>query len=294
MRVYADGAPRGADDGYRCELIPGVRSSQDARRLASEVAFAGARLAELGGDPPGAYGDAARLARGGELERAIWICLLCAYLCPLQGPDPFAGIEMALQASQGEPSAIGLQGVPLGPRTSHDASRGSATLEAYLGWARRAGSQAAAIGGDPSWSPQRRFERTFERLAIPGLSRAARFELLTLLGRLGLQPLSADSLHLAAAESSVKIGSARHASASRAAGDSVVLAAKRVFGIGDALNLERRVAHLADACGAPIEALELALLNWSAAERLTLGARDGIGDEGLLRATLHALRLPPD
>ncbi len=309
MRVYVDGAPRGVDDGYRSELIPGVSSSVDARRLAEEIAFAGARLAELaGGDPPGPYGQARRLARDGETERAIWICFLCAYLCPLAGaePEPFAGIEAALAASQGQPAAIDLDGVPLGPRSSHDPARGSETLRAYMSFLARAGSQAAAIEGDPDWSPQRRFARIFERLAMPGLSRVARFELLTLLGALGVQRLSADSLHLAAAETAARpggaasaaapghAGAAGHGIAARAAGDPVLLAAKRVFGIGDAFNLERRATSLADACGAPLESLDLALYNWSAAERATLGAGERLSDLEILSATLAALRLPPD
>ena len=61
------------------------------------------------------------------------------------------------------------------------------------------GTQAAAFTGDPAWSPERRFERLFERLALPGFARAGRYELLVTLGRLGLYELTPDSLHLAAA-----------------------------------------------------------------------------------------------
>ena len=51
-------------------------------------------------------------------------------------------------------------------------------IAAYRQWAERAGSQAAGFAGEADWSPQRRFARVFERLALPGLSRATRFELL--------------------------------------------------------------------------------------------------------------------
>ena len=36
---------RAADDGYEHELVPGLRSSVDAGRLADEMAFSAARLA---------------------------------------------------------------------------------------------------------------------------------------------------------------------------------------------------------------------------------------------------------
>src|SRR4051794_22927427 len=61
---------RGVDDGYRTDLAPGLRSSADAARLAEEVGFAAARLARLGGDPPGLYAEAA-LDR--DPEEAIWL-----------------------------------------------------------------------------------------------------------------------------------------------------------------------------------------------------------------------------
>src|SRR5260370_24077859 len=51
-----------------------------------------------------------------------------------------------------------------------------------------------------SWPPDRRFARLFERLALPGLSRAARYELLASLGRLEIYDLSSDSLQLRSEE----------------------------------------------------------------------------------------------
>ena len=46
----------------------------------------------------------------------------------------------------------------------------------------RAGSQAAAFTGETAWTPERRFARVFERMALPGLHRDARFDLLVTLG----------------------------------------------------------------------------------------------------------------
>ena len=96
LRVYSDGAPRGEDDGYRCALVPGLHNSQEAQRLAQEIAFSCARLAILEESPPGLY---AEVREQGSWERATWMCFLIAYLSPLQGDTPFLGIRKALRAS---------------------------------------------------------------------------------------------------------------------------------------------------------------------------------------------------
>jgi len=148
-----------------------------------------------------------------------------------------------------------LDGVECGPRTAHDPSRGDRTLAAYRTWAARAGSQAAAFTGDAAWPPERRFARAFERLSLPGLHRDARFDLLVTLGRLGVYDLRAGSLALGGV-------------------NDVTVGAKRAFGIGDPLLLERRASDLAGACGLPLEALDLGLHNWQRGERATLGLGD--------------------
>ncbi len=254
---------RAEEDGYSSELVPGVRASADARRLAQEVAFASSRLLALGSDPPGLYGEARALAAS-DLEQASWICFLIAYLSPTEGEgDPFAAIRAVLERAPFGGELPDLDGVALGPRSSHEPARGAATLLAYRQWVQRSGgpqeTQAAALVGDPAWTPQRRFGRLFERLALPGMGRTGRYELLVTLGRLGLFELRADSLQLAGA---------RGASGAE---DAATLAAKRVFGIGDPLLLERRAAALAEAIAVPVEALDLALANWGSGERATLG-----------------------
>jgi hypothetical protein len=250
---------RAADDGYEHELLPGLRSSVDAGRLADELAFSANRLDELAHDPPGLYAD---VALASDPEEAAWLAFLIAYLSPLNGDDPWAGIAAARTSwASGELPA--LDEVPLGPRTAHSPARGAAALVAYRAFAERAGSQAAAFTGDPSWPEQRRFDRAFERLSLPGFGRAARYELLILLGRLGVFALRPWSLQLGAD-----------------ALDPTVVASKRALGIGDPLLLQRRAGELAGATGVPIEALDLALTNWQRNdERITAGATVGAESE---------------
>lgn len=258
---------RAVEDGYSSPLVPGLRASADAQRLADELSFSSARLASLAAAPPGAYEQALDAAAGGDLDRASWIAFVLAYLSPAEDADPFAGVEAVLAAAP-DPGAVTrelaglLDEVPRGPRSSHRPGSGTRTLEAYAQWAERSGGQSAAFAGEPGWSPERRFARVFERLALPGLHRGARYELLVSLGRLGVYEERAESLHL---------GTARGAAGGE---DEAALAAKRVFGIGDPLLLDRRAITLAEAAGVPLEALDLALFNWSrpaGAGRATLG-----------------------
>ncbi len=110
VRIHREG--RAEDDGYRSELVPGLRASADALRLVEEIAFSSGRLLALAAEPPGLYGEARALA-GEDLERATWMCFLIVYLCPLEGEDPFAGIRAALASAPGE--LPDLDGIPLGP-----------------------------------------------------------------------------------------------------------------------------------------------------------------------------------
>jgi Alpha-glutamyl/putrescinyl thymine pyrophosphorylase clade 3 len=286
LRVYADGAARQSDDGYRSELVPGLRSSEDARRLAEELAFAYARLAAIVTAPPGAYAIASDLGRRGELERATLLCFLIAYLSPDESDAPFASIETALaELDESGPEGVELDALRRGPRSSYRHGDGARALEGYRAWVQRSGSAEAAFTGDAEWSAERRFARVFERLTIPSFSRIGRFELLVLLGSLEIYELEADSLHLSAGTGpSAALGA-------DPAGEPVLVAAKRVFGIGDPLTLERRARALADACGTGIDALDLALYNWAAPQRATLGIAAPADDLGAERAALDALGL---
>lgn len=243
---------RAADDGYRHELVPGLKSTADARRLAEEFAFSAARLAELATDPPVGY---AAVATADDPEQALWIAFLIAYLGPLEGDAAFAAIDAAVtEWASGE--LPDLREAKLGPRTSHDPARGDRTLVAYRAWAERSGGQLAGLAGEETWSPERRFSRAFERLGtLPGFARGPRFDLLVTLGRLGVLDVRAESLHYG--------------------DDQMAIGGKRVFGIADLFLLEKRSAELADAVGVPLEALDLALHNWSRPPqgRATMGSR---------------------
>ncbi len=194
----------------------GLKSSVDAGRLAEEIAFAEHRLRVLEHEPPGLYLEVADPA--GAIEERSWLAFLIAYLCPLEEEDPFAEIARVRTtwASEEMPN---LDEVRTGPRTAHDPSRGTRTLDAYRVWAARSGSQAAAFGGDAGWTAERRFARVFERLALPGLHRDARFDLLVTLGRLGVYEMQGGSLALGGS-------------------DDVTVGAKRALGIGDPMLLE--------------------------------------------------------
>jgi hypothetical protein len=227
----------------------------DAERLAEELAFAVARLDALVTEPPGLY---AEVAAGGDLEERTWLAFQIAFACPLDAAEseaesePFAGIREARRSwASGEAPA--LQAGQAGPRNGGDAARGARTSAAYRSWAQRLGSQAAGIGGDAAWSPQRRFDRVCERLGtLASMDRAPRYDMLVTLGRLGVYELVPDRLHLGGS-------------------DPVTLAAKRILGIGDPLLLERRAAELAQTAGVPIEALDLGFFNWERGARFTGG-----------------------
>jgi hypothetical protein len=261
---------RSADDGYQNRLVPGLRSSVDAEHLAEELAFASTRLAVLEHDPPGLYADVANAQ--GDVEERTWLAFLIAYISPLDSEDPFASIREARSSrASGEPPS--LEGIELGPRTAHDPARGIQTVDAYQAWAARAGSQEAAFTGEGAWTPERRFARVFERLALPGFHRDARFDLLVTLGRLGVYDLRGGALQFG--------------------GDNeVTVAAKRALGIGDTMLLERRAAELAAACGLPLEALDVGLYNWDQGSRSTLGLDpDAEPDPDVLEAARAALGL---
>lgn len=261
---------RGADDGFQSRLVPGLRSSEDAERLAEEIAFATRRLKAIETEPEGLW---LSLADGSsDIEERTWLAFLIAYIGPADSDEPFAAIDGARTtwASGENPD---WEGVEAGPRGAFDPERSEATLAAYRAWAERAGSQAAAFTGESAWTPERRFERVYERLALPGMTRDARFELLVLLGRSGVYELRAGKLALSGE-------------------NEATWAAKRGLGIGDPLLLERRAADLAAACGAPLEALDLAFYNWGSGKRTGAGlALDSEPDADVLAQAQDALGL---
>jgi len=213
---------RATDDGYRNRLVPGLRATADAERFAAALLIGAERL-----EPPGPY---AAVATEPDAEQAAWLAFLLALAGPddperqaavLEDPPPFAGDAV--------PEALAAHG---------------RTIAAYRIWAERAGSQVTGLTGEPDWSPQRRFARVYERLALPGFSRAARYELLVALGAGGRIALVPDQLELGTE------------------GDPATVAAKRILQSGDRMLLERRARDLAAACELPLAALDRALTLW--------------------------------
>ncbi len=259
---------RAADDGYRCLLVPGLRAESEARLLARELAFASGRIALLGNDPPGLYGEASTEP---DIEEATWLAFQITLVSPLESDDPFASVRAARTtwASGDQPD---LKGVERGPRSPVDPARVVATLDAYRRWAAAAGSQRDGFTGDSGWSAERRFERIFERLSLPGLGRQGRYDLLVSLGAIGLYELRAPGLLLTD-------------------DDLTSRTAKRVFAIGDRMTLERRANALVEEAGVLHEALELALTNWQGAKPIRLGVPADTLDEAAEARALSALEL---
>jgi hypothetical protein len=236
---------RGAEDGYHSVLVPGLKSSEDAERLAEEIAFAATRLLLM-----------EQVAAGAATDHV-----------------PSSWREMAAPGELDARTRLAMNVVIDGPRGLDSGSRDSA-IAGIEAWGARSGSLSKALTGETSWTPERRFERDFERLGgIRGLDRDTRYELLTLLGRLGVYELRAGRLFLSGE-------------------NEATWAAKRALGIGDPLLLERRAAELALACEVPIEALDLALHNWGSGTRVFGGLPDDAeGDELLVEHARSALHL---
>ena len=198
---------RAADDGYRNPLVPGMKATADAERLAIAVTQARDRLL-----PPGPY---PLIAEEPDLEQATWMAFLFALAPELR--DVIAEAQPSWEDA--DVSAL--------PTAK------ARTAEAYRAWVGRAGSQEKAFTGEEIWSPERRFGRVFERLALPGFTRPMRFDLLATLGAAERYGLEADALHFIE-------------------DDATTIAAKRLLVSGDTMLLERRARDLADAAELPI------------------------------------------
>lgn len=253
---------RNADDGYRSDLLPGLRSSADVIALAQELTLAEARLSAIANGDAGPW--AAVASRAGNPIEAFVAALVVA----VASPDETAGslVTAATALAAAEPLLVGLDDSgaiagasevaaildagPRGPR-AHDASGAALAVPAQLAQ-RSAGSLTAGLQGEASWTPERRFARLFDRLALKGLPRAVRFDLLVALGRSGALDVRADGLHLG--------------------NDQVTHAAKRLFAVAETALLERRAAAIVEATDVSWDALELALWNIAGADATGSGA----------------------
>jgi hypothetical protein len=209
---------RETDDGYRNPLTPGLKATADAERLAGAFTMALARL-----EPPGPY---PKLDEEPDVEQATWLAFLFALAPELQEL-----IEETLPAW-------------LDPQLDALPEAKARTAAAYRAWVeRQGGTQEAAFTGEESWTPERRFGRLFERLALPGFTRAMRYDLLTALGAADIYPLEADGPHFTE-------------------DDATVIAAKRLLVSGDRMLLERRASDLMEAADLPISVLDKGLALW--------------------------------
>lgn len=230
---------RAPDDGYRNALVPGLRATADARRLACTLGTAAERLA-----PPGPHPAVAECPGP---EDAAWL----AFLVALAGPD---APELAGALESAAPAWA--DGIP-----EDLPERMAETAAAYREWAGRAGSQVAALTGEPSWAPAQRFGRIFDRLAFRGFPRASRYEFLNTLGAAGVVAVEADALRPAGDE------------------DPATVAAKRILLSGDRMLIERRARDLARSGGVPLGALDRAFADWERG-----GGQDGEPPEAIARA----------
>ncbi len=210
---------RATDDGYRNPLAPGLKATADAERLAIAVTQAHERL-----DPPGPF---TAIDETPDVEHATWLAFLFAL-----APELYDLIDQTRPAWE---DAGDLDALP---------EAKAKTAAAYRAWVERQGpTQEEAFTGEEIWTPERRFARVFERLALPGFTRAMRYDLLTALGAADIYPLEADALHFAD-------------------DDATTDAAKRLLVSGDRMLLERRARDLAEASQLPISAFDRGLAVW--------------------------------
>ena len=115
---------RAADDGYRNALVPGIKATADAERLAHAVTAAHARL-----DPPGPY---TAIDETPDVEQATWLAFLFAL-----APELYDIIdEVRPSWEDADVSTL--------PEAKQK------TAGSYRAWVERAGSQEAAFTGEAS------------------------------------------------------------------------------------------------------------------------------------------------
>src|SRR3954447_17821253 len=121
-RVVTRQLQRAADDGYRNPLVPGLKATADAERLAGALSQAEIRL-----HPPGPYPI---IAEEPDLEQAAWLAFLLALAPELQ--------EL-IEETRPRWEDAELDALP-------EAKARTAT--AYRAWVARAGSQEEAFTGE--------------------------------------------------------------------------------------------------------------------------------------------------
>lgn len=216
---------RAEDDGYDHDLLPGLRASADALRLAQELVISAQRLEALAGAASPVT----------DAEEALWQHFQQAVI----GRPDGAATTWA-SGENPAPAAPGPRGIPEADQ--------EALWQRHRAWASAGGGQLEALTSGATGSPESRFDRAFERLSSSSLPRYTRLEFLL-------------TSRMAGVLADLEVWTPRLGDAP--ATDPVLIAAKRVFGIGDPLLLQRRLRAACDAAGVPVAAADVALWNWS-------------------------------
>ena len=203
---------RAADDGYRNPLVPGLRATADAERLAAALVAAAERLRAAGPVP----GD----RRPSPTSRRPPGSRSCSRSPARRRPS----CRQAIGAAR----PVWEDGVPDDLPPSAAAPR-----SAYRAWAeprrhRRRPRSPASRAGRPSAASR----ACSSGSRCPASAARARFDLLTTLDAAGRYELNASELFLGLED------------------DAATLAAKRLLVSGDRLLLDRRARELAEACRA--------------------------------------------
>ena len=202
MRVKRES--RAEDDGYRSGArCPGCAPPPTPSGWPRRSPSPRAPAQPLRARSPGALRARSRARRRRTSSGRPGCCFLIAYLCPLEGEDPFVGSACGAAPECSSARAAGdLGGSPLGPRTSHDPARGAGTLDGLppLGRARRPVASSSGVRGRSRVEPRAALRAGVRAPRAAGLRRMGRYELLVTLGRLGLYELRADSLPLTGAQ----------------------------------------------------------------------------------------------
>ena len=167
-RLVTRKLPRAADDGYRNPLVPGLRATADAERLAVALTRAAERLV-----PPGPY---PLLAEEPDLEQATWLAFLlslAAGAARRAGGPARLGRTPTSRAARRRPA----------PRPPTAPGRSAPARRRPRSPASRLERRSAASGACSSGS------------RCPASAAATRFDLLATLGAAGRYELEADALH---------------------------------------------------------------------------------------------------
>jgi hypothetical protein len=177
---------RAQDDGYRNPLVPGLRATADAERLAGALVDAARRL-----EPPGPY---EAVAAEPDLEQATWLAFLLALIGPERPTRRSGSPRPPPRWEDGDLRASRTRRArhPLLPPV------GGALRIPGGGRHRRAGLDAAAALRARVRAPR-----------APGLTRAARFEYVATLGAAELYPLEADALELGVEDDAATLAAKR-------------------------------------------------------------------------------------